>query len=67
MQLFEEPAAARRGVAGCVASGQVGRGKNALRIHGVVPKIVVDRAVELVGAALGNDVDDAAHGSSEFS
>src|SRR5262249_43656287 len=35
-------------------------------VHGVVAEIFVERAVPVVGAAAGDDVDDASGGAAEF-
>src|SRR5882762_450551 len=45
---------------------QAGRRQFATGIHCIIAEVFVQRAMQIVGAAFGNDVDDASNGTSGF-
>src|SRR5882724_5308397 len=45
---------------------QAGSRQFATGIHCIIAEVFVQRAMQIVGAALGNDVDDASNGASRF-
>ena len=64
MKLLQEFAATGSRIARHLASGQIRRSQNALRVQRIVAEKLVHRTVQVVGAALGDDVYNAAHGAS---
>src|SRR5207253_3206177 len=45
---------------------QAGGCQFALCVHRIIAEIFIERAMKVIGAALGDDVDDPTHGASGF-
>src|SRR5437764_404240 len=62
--IFAERAAERESKLVLAQLVEVGRRQDAGGVQGIIAKIFIKAAVQVIGSALGHDVDDAAHGAA---